>query len=111
MKKEDKKIVKSHIKKGDTVMILSGDNKGETGVVEAVFVDQYRAIVKGINLVKRHVRPSADQPGGVVEKEASLHISKLMLLDAKGVASRIKRQRDENGKLVRVSKKTQEVIK
>jgi large subunit ribosomal protein L24 len=111
MKKEQKKTIKSHIRKGDTVTILSGDNKGETGVVEAVFVDEYRAIVKGINLVKRHVRPSADQPGGVVEKEASIHISKLMLMDSKGEASRIKRQRDENGKLVRVSKKSQEVIK
>lgn len=108
MKKEAKKVIKSHIKKGDSVVVISGDNKGDKGVVEAVFVDQYRAIVKGINLVKRHVRPSADQPGGVVEKEASIHISKLMLLDANGEASRIKRQRDENGKLVRVSKKTQD---
>lgn len=111
MKKTEKKIIKSHIKKGDSVLVLSGENKGEKGVVEAVLVDKYHAIVKGINLVKRHVRPSADQPGGVVEKEASIHISNLMLLDANGNASRIKRQRNENGKLVRVSKKTQEVIK
>ena len=109
MKKEAKKI-KSHIRKGDTVVVLSGDSKGETGVVEAVFAAEYRAIVKGVNMVKRHVRPSAEQPGGIIEKEAPLHMSKLMLVDAEGKASRIKRERNENGKLVRVSKKTQEVI-
>lgn len=107
--KETKKI-KSHIKKGDTVVVLSGDSKNETGIVEVIFAAEYRAIVKGVNMVKRHVRPSAEQPGGIISKEAPIHISKLMLVDANGQASRIKRQRDENGKLVRVSKKTQEVI-
>lgn len=109
MKKEVKKI-KSHIRKGDTVVVLSGNSKGETGVVEAIFADEYRAIVTGVNMVKRHVRPSAQQPGGIVSKEAAIHISKLMLVDSKGEASRIKKERNENGKLVRVSKKTQEVI-
>ena len=109
MKKETKKI-KSHIRKGDTVVVLSGDSKGETGVVEVVFATEYTAIVEGVNMVKRHVRPSAEQPGGIIEKEAPLHLSKLMLVDANGQASRIKKERNENGKLVRVSKKTQEVI-
>jgi large subunit ribosomal protein L24 len=108
--KKSKKI-KSLIRKGDTVKVLSGDSKGDTGVVEQVFVEDYRAIVKGVNMVKRHVRPSAEQPGGIIEKEAPIHISNLMLVDADGQASRIKRDRDENGKLVRVSKKTQQIIK
>ena len=105
-----KKVIKSHIKKGDTVVVLSGDSKGDTGVVEAIFLAEYRAIVKDVNKVKRHVRPSAEQPGGIIEKEASIHISNLMLVDSEGVASRIKKEKDENGKKVRVSKKTQEVI-
>ena len=109
MKKSDKKI-KCQIRKGDNVVVLSGDSKGDTGVVEVVLLENYRAIVKGVNMVKRHVRPSAEQPGGIVEKEAPIHISNLMLVDANGEASRIKRTRNENGKLVRVSKKTQEVI-
>lgn len=104
--KKTKKVIKSHIKKGDTVVVLSGDSKGDTGVVEMVFPEEYRAIVKDVNMVKRHVRPSAEQPGGIIEKEAAIHISNLMLVDADGEASRIKRTRNENGKLVRVSKKT-----
>ena len=110
MKKSNKKITNSHIKKGDTVVVLSGDSKGDTGVVEMVFPIEYRAIIKGVNMVKRHVRPSADQTGGIIEKEASIHISNLMLTDKNGEPSRIKKERNENGKKVRVSKKTQEVI-
>ncbi len=105
-----KKIIKNHIKKGDTVVVLSGDSKGDTGVVEAIFPAEYRAIVKDVNIVKRHVRPSAEQTGGIIGKEAPIHISNLMLVDGEGVPSRIKREKDENGKKVRVSKKTQEVI-
>jgi large subunit ribosomal protein L24 len=110
MRKSKKNLTKSHIKKGDTVKVLSGDSKGDTGVVEVVLAAQYRAIVKGVNMVKRHVRPTADQVGGIVEKEASIHISNLMLVDANGLASRVTKQLDENGKKVRISKKTQEVI-
>ena len=109
MKKEAKKI-KSHLRKGDTVVVLSGDSKNQTGVIEAIFADDYKAIVTGVNMVKRHLRPSAEKPGGIVSKEAAIHLSKLMLVDANGEASRIKRQRNENGKLVRISKKTKEVI-
>jgi large subunit ribosomal protein L24 len=110
MKKSNKKEIKSHIKKGDKVQVLSGDSKGDTGVVEAVMLEQYRAIVTGVNMVKRHVRPSAEQPGGIIEKEAAIHISNLMLVDENEQRSRIKNGRDENGKKVRISKKTQEVI-
>ena len=104
-----KKKIKLQIKKGDTVLILSGDEKGQTGVVAKIFPTEYRAIVEGKNMVKRHVRPSAESPGVIVEKEASIHISNLMLVDANGTASRISREK-KDGKTVRVSKKTKEVI-
>lgn len=100
---------KLHIKKGDTVKILSGDYKGQTGTVVKVFPAEYKAIVEGKNIVKRHVRPSAETPGGIIEKEAPIHISNLMVVDANGQASRISREK-RDGKTVRVSKKTKEVI-
>jgi len=108
--KKSKTTIKSHIRKGDNVKVIAGDSKGQTGVVEQVIVQDYRAIVKDVNMVKRHVRPSAEQPGGIIEKEASIHISNLMLVDGDGEASRIKKDRDENGKAIRVSKKTQQTI-
>ncbi len=104
MNKNNKKT-KSHIKKGDTVVVLSGDSKGEQGVVQKIITAEYRAIVEGVNLVKRHVRPTAEQPGGINQKEASIHISNLMLVDADGQATRIKKGK-EDGKSVRISKKT-----
>jgi len=106
--KKNKKI-KCHIRKGDTVIVLAGESKNHVGEVLEVLTDEYRAIVEGANMVKRHVRPSAEQPGGITEKEAPIHISNLMLVDADGVASRIKRE-ERDGKMVRVSKKTEEVI-
>lgn len=100
---------KINIKTGDRVKILVGDDKGEVGVVAKVLRQDYRAIVEGLNMVKRHVRPNANTPGGIVEKEASIHMSNLMLVGAEDVASRISREK-RDGKTVRVSKKTQEVI-
>jgi large subunit ribosomal protein L24 len=105
---ENKKI-KLHIKSGDTVLIIAGDHKGEQGKVTKVFPQEYKAIVEGFNMVKRHVKPSAQVPGGIVEKEAPIHLSNLMLVDSKGEASRISRV-EQNGKTVRISKKTKEVI-
>lgn len=101
--------MKIHIKKGDTVLVLSGADKKKTGKVLKVIPEQYRAVVEGINKVKRHVKPTAESPGGIFEKEAAIHISNLMLVDANGTASRIKKEKVD-GKTVRVSKKTQEVI-
>lgn len=103
------------IKTGDKVLILSGDSKGLTGTVTRIFTDTYRAIVdgEGIRKAKRHVRPTAESPGGIVERDMPIHISNLKLVDAQGVASRVKHEeREVNGKMktVRVSKKTQEVI-
>ena len=104
--------MKIHIKKGDMVKILSGDDKGQTGKVLKVDVKNYRAYVEGKNMMTKHTKPSAKNPqGGMVKQEASIHISNLMLVDAKGNASRIGRHADENGKLVRYSKKTGEDIK
>lgn len=100
---------KINIKTGDRVKVLVGDDKGAIGVVTKVLRQEYRAVVEGVNMVKRHVRPSANTPGGIVEKEAPIHMSNLMLVGAEDVASRIRREKRE-GKTVRVSKKTQEVI-
>jgi len=103
--------MKIHIKKGDTVLVLSGDGAKEkkTGKVLKVIPEQYRAVVEGLNKVKRHVKPTAESPGGIFEKEASIHISNLMLVDANGTASKVKKGKVD-GKTVRISKKTQEVI-
>lgn len=104
--------MKIHIKKGDTVKVLSGEDKGRTGKVLKVEVSKYRAFVEGVNMVLKHSKPSAKNPqGGIIKKEASVHISNLMVVDAKGVASRIGRRLNDKNKLVRYSKKTGEEIK
>ncbi len=103
---------KIHIKKGDTVKVLSGDDKGQTGKVLKVDVKNYRAFVEGKNMVSKSTKPTAKTPqGGIVKKEASVHISNLMLVDSKGNATRIGRRVADNGKLVRYSKKSKEEIK
>lgn len=101
---------KLHIKKGDTVYVNTGDDKGKTGRVLAVEVKKGRAIVEGLNMVSRSTKPSAKHPqGGIIKKEASIHISNLNLVE-NGKPVRIGRKRNEEGKLVRISKKTGEVI-
>jgi large subunit ribosomal protein L24 len=104
---------KFHIKSGDTVKVISGASKGQTGKVLSVITGKDRALVEGVNMIHRHNKPSAQNPqGGIVEKEAPIHISNLMLVDpATGEATRTGRRKDENGKTVRYSKKTKEVIK
>lgn len=113
MEKNNKKRHKLHIRKGDTVKVISGNSKGKTGKVLAVEIAKNRAIVEGINLVSKHIKPSASNPsGGIDKREASVHISNLMLVDpASGKATRIGRKLDENGKLQRYSKTTGEFIK
>lgn len=105
-------MVKIHIKKGDKVRVIAGDDKGAEGEVLRVIRDKYRAVVKGVNMIKRHIKPSAQNPQGkIVEMEAPIHISNLMLIDPKtGQPTRIARKRDENGKPIRVSKKSNEII-
>lgn len=101
-----------HIKTGDTVKVISGDDKGKTGKVLSVDTAKSRAYVEGINMITKHVKPTAAKPqGGIEKKEASVHISNLMLVDPKtGEATKTGRKVGENGKLVRYSKKTGEVI-
>jgi len=104
--------MKFHIKKGDTVKVLSGNSKGKTGAVLEIFPSKYRAIVEGLNMVTKHTKPSAENPeGGIKKVEASIHLSNLMLVNpATGEPTKVGRKLDDNGKLVRVSKKTGEVI-
>ena len=103
---------KLHIKKGDTVIVNTGVNKGQTGKVLKVFVKEQRAIVEGVNRVKKSQKPSAKNPqGGIVEMEAPLHISNLNPVDPKtGKATRIGRNLNADGKLVRYAKKSGEEI-
>ena len=104
--------MKIHIKKGDMVKILAGDSKGMQGKVLRVDVEKYRAIVEGVNLVSKATKPNAKNPnGGIIKKEAPIHISNLMIVDGKGNATRIGRKIGEKGKLVRYSKKSGEEIK
>jgi large subunit ribosomal protein L24 len=104
---------KLNIKKGDIVKVLSGDSKGQQGKVLKVLVDDYKAIVEGINLISKHTKPNAKSPqGGIVKKEASIHLSNLMVLDSSNKPTRVGRKIDEKtNKLVRYSKKSGEVIK
>jgi len=104
---------KLHIKKGDTVVVITGNDKGQKGRVLEVIRKTNRAIVEGVNLIKKHTKPNAESPqGGIIEKEAPVHISNLMLVDPKsGEPTRVGRKLNDDGKLVRVSKKTGEEIK
>jgi len=112
MERKFNKQPKLHVKTGDTVKVLSGDDKGKSGKILSVDPTKRRAIVEGINMVTKHVKPTASNPqGGIEKREASLHISNLMLVDPKtGEATRTGRKEDEKGKLVRYSKETGEVI-
>lgn len=103
---------KLHIKKGDTVYVNAGEDKGKTGRVLKVLVKEGRAFVEGINMVSKSAKPNAKNPqGGIVKQEASIHISNLNLVDAKtGNATRIGRRMSSEGTLVRYSKKSGEEI-
>jgi large subunit ribosomal protein L24 len=101
---------KLHIKKGDTVFVNSGEYKGKTGRVLEVLVKEQRAYVEGINMVSKHTKPNSKSPqGGIIKKEAPIHISNLNPLE-KGKPVRVGRKRNAEGKLVRISKKTGEEI-
>jgi large subunit ribosomal protein L24 len=114
MAKKEKKTrfaPKLNIKKGDKVKVIAGNDKGEVGDVVEVFPDKNRAIVEGVNMKKKHRKPTQDQAGGIVDIPASIHISNLMLVDPKsGEATRIGRKMVD-GKLVRYAKKSGELIK
>jgi len=105
---------KFNIKKGDSVVVIAGDDKDlqKPRKVLEVYPDKGRVLVEGVNIVTKHTKPSAKNTrGGIVKIEASIHISNILLWDAKESApTKVKRTR-ENGKLVRISKKSGEVIK
>jgi large subunit ribosomal protein L24 len=103
---------KFHIKKGDTVFVNAGNDKGKTGKVLEVLRDKDRVIVEGINMVSKHTKPNAKQPqGGIVKQEAGIHISNVQLLDPKSGAPTRVGFRIEDGKKVRYAKKSGEEIK
>ena len=102
-----------NIKKGDTVKVIAGDSKGKQGKVLELNVEKLQAIVEGVNLVSKHTKPSAKSAqGGIVKKEAGIHISNLMVVDNTGKPTRVGRKLDsKTNKSVRFSKKSGEVIK
>ena len=108
-----KKKAKLHIRKGDTVLVIAGDDKGKKGTVLEVLLEKNRAVVEGINIVTKHTKPSAGKPeGGLKKTEAALHVSNLQLVDpATDKPTRIGRKLNDKNKLQRYSKKTGEFIK
>ncbi len=104
---------KLHIKKGDTVYVNAGDDRGKKGKVLEVFPDRNRAIVEGINMVSKHTKPNAKAPqGGIIKQEAAIHISNLQIVDpSAGTPTRVGRRLNDKGKLVRYAKKSGEEIK
>lgn len=106
-------MAKFHIKKGDIVYVNAGDDKGKTGRVLEMQVKKQCALVEGINMISKSMKPNAKYPqGGIVKMEAPVHISNLNVVDPKtGKPTRIGRRRNEAGKLVRYSKKSGEEIK
>lgn len=113
MERRFNKQPKLHIRKGDTVKVLAGNDKGKEGKVMEVFFEKNRAIVEGINMVTKHEKPSAGKPeGGIKKTEAAIHVSNLMLVNpADGKTTRTGRKLNEKGKLQRYSKRTGEFIK
>ncbi len=108
---------KLHIRKGDSVVVISGNHKGAKGTVVKVYPKTQRAIVEGVAIVKRHIKATAQRPdGGIVEKEAPLYLSKLMVIDpsaepdAKNAGTRIGRRKNAEGKYERYAKKSGQVI-
>ncbi len=103
---------KTHIKKGDTVYVLAGEDRGKTGRVLAVEREKNRAVVEGVNIVTKATKPTAQHPqGGLIKKEAPIHISNLNLVDPKtGKPTRVRIER-KDGKVIRISKKSNQEIK
>ena len=105
--------VKLHIKKGDTVFVNAGNDKGKQGKVLTVDKAKMRAVVEGINMVSKHTKPNAKNPqGGIIKQEASIHISNLQVVDpVKSGPTKIGRRLNDKGKLVRYAKRSGEEIK
>jgi large subunit ribosomal protein L24 len=106
-------VKKLHIKKGDIVIVNSGEYKGQQGRVLEINLDKHRAIVEGVNMISKHTKPNAQNPqGGITRKEAPVHISNLNPVDpSSGEATRVGRKRNDKNKLVRYAKRSGEEIK
>lgn len=104
---------KMHIKKGDNVYVITGNDKGKTGRVLSVDHEKMRAVVEGINILSVHTKPNAQYPnGGIIKKEGTVHVSNLMLVDPKnGKPTRVGSKTDDKGNKVRYAKRSGEVIK
>lgn len=101
---------KLKIKKGDQVIVLSGDDKGKTGEVVKAMPAEGKVVVQGVNLVKRHTKPSQTTPGGIVTKEAPVNVSNVAIMDSKSKKATKIGYKEVDGKKVRVARKSGEVI-
>lgn len=106
-------MTKLHIKKDDNVIVLAGRDKGKSGKVLKVLVTKQRAFVQGVNMISKGTKPSAKYPqGGIIKQESAIHISNLSLIDPKsGKATRVAIKRTDDGKKIRIAKKSGEEIK
>jgi large subunit ribosomal protein L24 len=113
MERKNNKQPKLKIRKGDLVQVIAGDSKGKQGKVLEVILATNRIVVEGANLVSKHTKPNAANPnGGIVKQEAAIHVSNLMVVDAKsGKPTRVGKQKNADGKSIRVAKKSGEEIK
>lgn len=104
-------MAKMHVKKGDKVMVIAGKDKGKQGVILEAYPSKSRVLVEGVNVVKKHAKPSQDNPqGGILNQEASIHSSNVMPIDPKtGEPTRVA-YKVENGKKVRIAKKSGEAL-
>lgn len=111
MKTQEEKKHKLHVKTGDTVKVIAGNDRGKTGKVVAVKTDTNKVVIEGVNIITKHNKPSAKSPqGGIEKKEAPINASNVQLVDAAGNVFRAGRKADANGKLQRYSKKTGDLI-
>lgn len=112
MEKKISKPFKLHIRTGDTVKVIAGNSKGKTGRVKSVLVEKQRAVVEGVNLITKHLKPNAQNPQGSIEKlEGPIHISNLMVIDpATNEPTRTGRKLNDKGKLQRFAKKSGNIL-
>ena len=104
-------MLKLKLKKGDKVIVITGKDKGKTGEITKVLVKESKVIVSGINVAKRHTKPSQENAGGIVSKEMPIHISNVAFVDPKtSKATRLGVKVDKDGRKVRVAKKSGEVV-
>lgn len=112
MKNIKSEKVKFSLRRGDKVVVISGDSKGKSGVISSILTAEHKAIVGGLNIVSRHVKPTTSKPNGsIVKKEAPIHISNLAIADASGKPSKVGKKLNKDGIYVRIAKTTGEEVK